>query len=412
MRKLSGLRFQILAVLSVACVGSLLLCVRSLDDSTYVSWGEVDVKVYVVALDGVSGQGVGNITDAVEGCLQACLVNASRTLLPPFINYVFGKLEFKTNVTVVRDWNAYKEIVENESNVIIVNVHGETVPVPAGYTGNAWVDRIAEAMLTRNVTWVHTAGYPFFYSYLQESGEALWGEDGFKQLMGHIGLENVTCWPVGYEEDLIHMNTDAQYTIKEDWGDCHHAVNVERGRPLNGSDFGDRVAAAIWGVKAGCMPGGIIEFSAPNQTSSSGFYVHVGTHKTYDSNIPPEETDGDFSRSYVGTAQAIYTSSFKPVSERAFSAAEDAVFEAETEGRTKGLEEAEQLLQSARNDFDSYYYSYGVFYANQAKEAAEAAEKPTFLESYGIPLAVLGVIGGVSACGLIFSETKKNKKKR
>jgi hypothetical protein len=343
--------------------------------------------------------------------LSACRVNASRCLLPPFFNYVFGKLEFRINVTVIHNWSAYREVVENESNVIVVNAHGETVPVPVGYTRDAWVDRIAEAMLTRNVTWVHTAGYPFFYAYLQGSGEDSWGEGGFKRLMGHIGLGNVTCWPVGSEEDLIHMNDGAQYTIMEDWAGCYHAVNVERGKPLNGSDFGDRVVAAIWGVKAGCMPGGIIKFSEFNQTSSSGFYVHVGTHKTYDGNIPPEETDGDFSRTYVGAAQAIYTSSFKPVSERAISNAEDAVAEAETEGRTKGLEEARQLLQQARDDFDSYYYDYGVFYANEAKGAAEATEKPTFLESYGMHLVALGVIGGVSACGLIVIVAKKNKKK-
>jgi len=67
--------------------------------------------------------------------------------------------------------------------------------------------------------------------------------------------------------------------------------------------------------------------------------------------------------------------------------------------------------KQARYDFDSYYYDYGVFYANEAKEVAEAAERPTFLESYGMPLTVLGVIGGVSACGLIVSAIKKNKKR-
>jgi len=377
-----------------------------------VSWGEVDVKVYVIALDGVSGQGVGNVTDAVEGCLDACRVDGSHSIIWVHGSPSCYKLGINTSVAVVHDWNTYRQIVENESNVIVVNVHGETVPVPSGYMRDAWVDKIAEAMLTRNVTWVHTAGYPFFYSYLRESGEALWGEGGFKRLMRHIGLENVTCWPLGSEEDLTDVHTYFENTVMKDWHGAYDAYIVERGKPLNGSDFRDRVVGVIWGCETGGMAGAIIEFSEPNQTDSSGFYVHVGAHETYKDGNPPEETDGDFYRSYVGVAQAIYTSSFKLASEGAISQAEDAVVEAETEGRTKGLVEARQLLQQARDNFGSYYYDYGVFYANEPKEAAGAAEKPTFLESYGMPLAVLGVIGGVSACGLIISETKKNKKKR
>ena len=412
MRKLSGLRFQILVVLSVACVASLLICVRGLDAYTFVSWGEVDVKVYVIALDGVSGQGVDNITDAVEGCLSACRVNSSRsTIWPDHGGPLYYKLGINTNATVVRDWNTYEEVVESGSNVIIVNVHGETTPVPVGYTRDEWVDKIAEAMLTRNVTWVHTAGYPFFYSYLQESGEALWGEEGFKRLMGHIGLENVTCWPPGSEEEKVSMHTYVEATFLLDWRTADDAFKVECGRPLKASDFGDRVAGVIWGCETDYMPGAIIKFSEPNQTDSSGFYVHVGTHKTYRFHNGYEETDGDFCRSYVGAAQAIYTSSFRLFSEHAISNAEDGIAEAETEGRTKNLEEARQMLQRARYDFDSYYYSYGVFYANEAKEVAETAEKPNFLESYGMHLVALGVIGGVSACGLIVIVAKKKKKR-
>jgi len=405
MRKLSGLRFEILVILSIACIGSLLVCVRAASDDETVLLGHADIEMYVVALDGVSTRGVGNITNMVDGVFRSSRVNVSSASMS--FPYRYVEVEINTTVAVIRDWNMYKGIVETGSDIIIVNGHGETVPVPVGYTRDAWVDKIAEAMLTRNVTWVHTGGYPFNYSYMQEGGEQGWGEEGFQRLMSHVGKGTATC-NHPYPTKMADITNWARGSVFNDWPVLANIFRVQKGNPLKSSDFKNCTILTIWGSEEDYMTGAVIKFA--DASSASGFYVHIGTNQTYDSDNVA--TDRDYYRGYAGSAAALWACAWRSASIDALSAANESVVKAETEGRTKGLDEAKQLLQRARYDFDSYCYDYGVFYANEAKEAAEAAETPTFLESYGMHLVALGVIGGVSACGLIFSETKKNKKKR
>ena len=83
---------------------------------------------------------------------------------------------YSATPTVVTSWITYKNVIIYNAGVIIVNTHGQILPVPNGYTKEDWVDKISEAMLTRRVTWVHVAGYPFYYVKHENGVSEIWGE--------------------------------------------------------------------------------------------------------------------------------------------------------------------------------------------------------------------------------------------
>jgi hypothetical protein len=120
-------------------------------------------------LPGLNGSWVDSCEQVKDGAIQACMLggnfcqsNVPRAHpKPEDINY---PPYYSATPTVVTSWITYRNIIiMNYPGVIIVNTHGEILPVPNGYTKEGWVDEISEAMLTRRVTWVHIAGYPFYY---------------------------------------------------------------------------------------------------------------------------------------------------------------------------------------------------------------------------------------------------------
>lgn len=386
-----------------------------------VPFGEVDVTVYVISLDGVDGHGVGNMARMVEGILGASRVNATVSpLMMPF-EWKFGEVEIDINVTVIHDWNDYEEIVEACSKAIIINAHGETVPVPSNHTKEEWVDKIAEAMAYRNVTWVHTAGYPFYYYYIQGYGEGEWGESGFQRLMSHIGKDNVTCNYPHSEAMIYDMNIGTGYALLLDWSSVSNAGRVQVGKPLHGSELNNSLILPIWGVKDGYMSGAVINFGQTTKPYSYGFYVHIGANQTYTSDTTP--TDADYWRGYVGAAAAIWSCTWRFAAEDAISDAKDEIARAETEGRTKGLDEARQLLQRAENCVEtqgeseiSYPYIAGnpwgtaILRAMESENVAAEAVTPSFVEAYAIPLTITGMAGLATAVSLVMRWRKNSKK--
>jgi len=279
----------------------------------YASEGEasadsVSVRVYVIALENVSAHGVSNISRMVEGVLHACGVNKTE-LGEPF----FGSVAVSINCTIVTDWSLYKEVVESEENIMIINAHGETVPVPSGYSNEEWTDEIADAMLNRNVTWVHTGGYPFYYYWLQgASGEVTWGMSGFQRLISHINLSNVICRSPDYETKHVPLSMYARVDLEYVWPSIERAFFAEQDKSLNGSDFQNYVMFPIWGVPEDFMPGCAVKFSSGGK-SSFGIYVHVGTYKTFDSE--DKATDADYWRGDVGSAAGIWAQVLRHESE-------------------------------------------------------------------------------------------------
>ncbi len=353
--------------------------------SDIVSYGDAGMTLYVLDLPYVTSQGVDNVNHTVQGVLDAAKVNQT-TFVTDRSPLTLGDLNLNINATVIHDWTTYKTLVESDSNFIIVNAHGETLPIPTDYSRVDWVNKIAEALAHRNVTWVHTALYPFYYSYDQVSGESMWGEDGFKQFMSYVGKDNVTCWPTypGSENDVQGRSGGIQSQLSAwSFGEAKYA---QRGNPLHASDFNEDTFLQIWSTGIDVI-GAAFKFAEP-LNSSFGFYVHIGTRYTY--NSTGQQTDGDYFRGYIGTAAAIWAVSFRTASEQAICDAETTIMKAQSEGRTDGLDAAKQALQQAKEDFNQN--SYGLALAN-AKEATPGANSATKPQVPILPVIVAVVLG-------------------
>lgn len=401
----------------------------------YVRVGDVSLEVYVVCLDGVDAHGVGDVSEMVEGVYRAARIPAHSAQKPeegiiwfrsgfsPDPVFMWYGVKVDVSVTTVGNWSMYREVVEEGSNSIVVNAHGETIPVPAGYTKEDWVDQIASSMAERNMTWVHTTWYPFYYYQPQGGLEEEWDEEGFKRLMSRMGKYNITClthWgKYSSERDKTPLTGEAHWTIREVWS-LDKAYRVELGRALKASDFENYTVLPIWGYTAAYLTGAVIKFArAYNATTSYGFYVHIGTNRTFTGYGDPTPRC-DYWRGYAGAAAAIWTVSLKKVAEKSTLDAQQAVAKAEKEGRTKGLDEALDLLQQAEaflTGENEYHlkHSYGdaIVLARRAKESAEKATEPSFAEIYGLQITVVGTTTAAAAvASTIIMVHKRNSKRK
>jgi len=350
--------------------------------------GVLDLHLYVVCLDGVGSSGVENMSRVVEGVVEASGI--SKIHYP--VQASIEDLDVDIHVDVVTDWVAYKILVENSANVLIVNGHGGTLPIPAGYTKEEWIAKVAYAVSYRNITWAHIAGYPFNIAFHQETGEALWGEEGFKRFMSYIGKSNVTCRvPVALKDEYTPLTPQAQ-SLLSDW----NLVNsMKMDNPISSLDVPDVLMLSLYSYISqgtGYNSGAIITFTKFDVTEDFGFYIHLAGGETYDSS----QSSRDFAVGYVAGASAIWTNAMKTKSLNAISEAGTAITEAEMEGRVKGLDEAKTLLKGAK---DAYIHHYYVGYdgsiplAQEAKNAANEAVTPSLLDVYVLPIAILSVIG-------------------
>ena len=282
-------------------------------------------KVYIICLPDVGGWTMGHSYDPTktkEGVIKA--LNFKESIHLPWAHPKLGKAPpfYGISYEVVTSWDQYKTIIEFDKEIVLINTHGERTPIPSGYPRDEWADKIAEAMLKRRVTWVHTAGYPFFFSWHQDTGLQEWNANGFQRLMSNINKGDVTCWPPDSEK--IWLSGEAKYTLLDAWGEIYDAYWAERGRPLKGSDFKNYTVLPIWGTVDGYMTGAVIAFAkpservAPEERYGFGGYVHLGTDKTYKYDKETPSDDPHYSRGYVAAAAAIWTETeaFRPVSRK------------------------------------------------------------------------------------------------
>jgi hypothetical protein len=375
----------------------------------------VAVEVYVLALEGVDCSGVENLSKMVEGALQACdLSFTNGSIMYNWMVAYWGEYrEIKVNLSVSRisNWNQYKQIVESEDNTIIINCHGEVLPVPHGYSEEGWISKIAEAMLERRMTWAHTANYPLKYSWKEDTNTTTeLGLTGFRALMSHIGLNvtGVDCLPPGDPKELLLVNQPVKQSLGLSW--AFDGVNfVEQGYPLNGSVFKEYVVQSLWGLADEYMTGAVIAYKNLSQ-GNHGFYVHIGTNATFDSQQQP--TNGDWLRGYVATAASIYAVAISNAGEHAIAQAESAIIKAEEEGRTVGLEDARSHLEKAQGYFEKTHFSPLIESVYYSMDAAENAQKPANpLQQYALLLVALATIGVTTTSLAIGFKNKKGTSK-
>jgi hypothetical protein len=255
-----------------------------------------NLNVCILKLPGVENQLVGNLNWSVEGALDAS--NVSVVL---FHDLALGVASYDEPVNiateVIADWGRYKDIVETESNLVVVNAHGDVLPVPSNCTQRTWVAKIAEAIAYRNLTWVHTGGYPFYYTQSQGGNESIWGPDGFMSFVASAGLTSLQIIPVA-------TLGDESFSTKSLFPTWNSALAFfAEGYILNTTNS-DQLVCPIWGDYSYSV--GAVFKIAGSGLGSTGFYVDVSASRVFDSTHRTAEDD-DYVRSYVGTAHAIYT---------------------------------------------------------------------------------------------------------
>jgi len=297
--------------------------------TTKATEGQADV--YILCLSGVSGHWR-NPQRVKEGAIKAIKPYGARcdSSNIPLVHPRFGTSPPFLGISyeVISDWNTYRQIVESYKDIIIINTHDEILPVPSGYSRESWTDKIAEAMLERQVSWVHVSGYPFFYVWLQGSSSfQLWGAAGFQRLMQHVNKGGVTIpYLDGTEKPGLTGAAEKNLGIPElvytGWDGIYEAKAISEDRPLRRSDFQDYTVLSIWEA-ADYYDGAVVAFVKPNEEvpvqtrNGFGFYVHIGTNHTYRmeyNELVP--TDTDLSCGYVGCAAAIWatTTGFEGIS--------------------------------------------------------------------------------------------------
>lgn len=259
-KRISGGLLLFVLAMALSCSAALFFNVKPVSAAVFVPYGEVNVTVFVVSLEGVEGPAGVSASRLIDGISEAL---TGRYVIDRGIVWdlsgeplTLAQVKFNVTFTVVREWEAYRNVVESGVGVIVVNAHGETLPVPAGYSKESWVDRIAEAMARRNVTWVHVAGYPLWRCSFEGGGEADWGVDGFKRLMGHIGKANVACSHP--EADPVGLSADADWSVALTW--VRLPAGTEYGTALYGPDFEDCLLMSMYGEKEWFVMGATVRF--------------------------------------------------------------------------------------------------------------------------------------------------------
>jgi len=295
-------------------------------------------KVYILMLPDVGSSWIDSCEQVKNGAIEAAMLtgnycdgNVPRAHpKPEDVNY---PPYYSATPSVVTSWIAYKHVIIYDAGVIIVNTHGEILPVPNGYTKEEWVDKISEVMLTRRITWVHVAGYPFYYVKYENGASETWGENGFKHFMSHINKGDVNCWlPENANADettlIEHSTTFGQDCSIGNW---RSATNpeltlwsmwyAELGRPLKWSDFKDYLIMSLYkyndtGTLDVYMTGAVIAYVKAGQRYLTdygcGVYVHLGTYHIYGGN--GDLLNYDFCKGFIGTAAALWVEAnrFKP----------------------------------------------------------------------------------------------------
>lgn len=234
---------------------------------------------------------------------------------------------FNVTPKIVTSWSEYESIVENSVGAVIINTHGEYLPVPGDKTWGQWVDTIAEGMSTRRMTWVHCGGYTFYRVWWQLYGdEGEWTEQnsnnvtigsGFKRLMSCINLPEADLWPpAGADQNpdwRVQPNVDCD--VFRYWQvPCFSGCTARIGRPLKYDDFSQYITTGLYRVwtdnatQISYYPAAVISFCNASdkytQNAGSGSYVHVGLGDIYNEGNTTW-INQDFVRGFVGTAAAI-----------------------------------------------------------------------------------------------------------
>lgn len=289
--------------------------------------GQADV--YILELNNVPADNNGvaiNQTEVQIGAINACLpcggqidsnlphVHPKTNDYPPY---------YQATAEVVTTWSEYEQIVLNSVGKIIVNTHGDYLPVPSDYNKTAWIDAIALAMSTRRLSWVHCGGYTFYKVYDQNgTDEGNWTETvngavlgaGFDQLMSHLQIQhaNITT-PAGAGDvnnvnDYVQLETSTEPALE--WAGLDSQVSNCIENPLDTAQFINLVSLAFYKTWPSSydnktyLAGAVVPFAELNVRNATaqgaGAYVHQGLGGPC----------SDYYNGFIGTAAAVLRESW------------------------------------------------------------------------------------------------------
>jgi hypothetical protein len=164
--------------------------------------------------------------------------------------------------------------------------------------------------------------------------------------------------------------------------------------PLAVQDFKEQEALPIWTL-ANYYAGVALAFKTQANTTSHGFYIHIGTNQTLEVSGGPSDTD--FYRGYMGGAAGLWILVSRTARETLILETETLIQKAIDEGRTKGLQEAQKHLQYAKHLNQLYFGEEFFVYTYEAMLAATNAQKPTndtLPILAGISISIVVIISG------------------
>ncbi len=234
---------------------------------------------------------------------------------------------YSSTSRIVSDWDTYKDLVLNQVGAIILNTHGEALPVPCGYSWDSWIGVIANAMSLRRLTWINVGGYPFYYAIYGELPCAAQlvtlGEQGFRTLLAPVLGSSASAITLFPPAGLLNggITGVAESNLRNaGWKDLKYVDSVAAYRVLKASDFQDIAILPLYSSQTGICPscenyweGAVLAFARtnmrfdPDLSSGFGTFVHLATTQTYsDSNSP---TDANYYQGYAAVSAALLVES-------------------------------------------------------------------------------------------------------
>jgi hypothetical protein len=422
MCKIKAVLIVVLLIVPVFAV-FLFSCVPYVFSGSTVEMSGGSVRLYVVDLDGVGGFRAASHSAVVDGATQATFINIEHKLsIPVYISdwlvpdyavdvYVNASYE------IVHDWHTYKEIVESANNTIIVNTHDEILPVPDGYTKEEWTAVIADLILNRWGTWVHTGGLPFRIVQHENGATEEWTE-GFKKLMKHanqnITIKNPPEVQGGLAIPEIHIEMGYGRTMQylRDFG----VLLFNETNYMSLSYFWHAVAKYANGLNH-CLQYGqtdidpsIIQIYSFNASEDLNVYSastalrlsnNANRYGVFTYFSPWNFTDGG--GNYVSDYNCGLGMGAIPTAAAIWCEAGYAAKKIVEANAAKVKDEA--MVQKANDAFDAGNYKQAVIYA----EKAATPSQPNILQAI-ILTTVTGAI--IAATAAIYYRNNKNKKKR
>lgn len=385
----------------------------SFGDSVLTSDRVFPLTVYILSLPDVGNIVLTNHSAIVNGAIRAVEIYPSNSSVKELVTKLDGyyngeglvaALNVSLSYVLIQDWTTYKTIVEQGNDSIIVNTHDQYLPVPNGYTKEAWVDQIGDFMLNRWGTWVDIGGYPFYDVWYQNGTTAQWGSGGFSRMMSHIGKPDATCYPPEQynSSDLsarIAMRTDDMKSLEQSWGFFPAGCDwADIGYPTKYDDFSSQVTIPMYDYY---VSHSALQFTQNSSSFNFGVFVHLGISKF------EVATPADFPDGFISTATAIFFE-YRLVNglygSQGNSASEE-IQQATSEGRTIGLNEAKVFFQKAVESYVVGDYKIAWSYAHEAAAAASSSTSPT---TFNVPVMI--IVGAVVLASVSISGVKAYRK--